>query len=217
MSDKSMIPNPQYTINQSIGVSLAMGQRALAEVRALARIPGPPGEIGPEGKRGLRGETGEKGDRGEQGKQGPMGPAGTDGKDGERGAKGEPGRNAADLTFLQEYVDQRLERMIEATTVTTPDGGRTLLWSLGGRKLREVKTALVLDAGIWTEGAVYSAGDGVTQGGSFWIAQTTTSVKPGTSEEWRLAVKRGNDGRDAKSKGADPDFVDMRQKPVRFK
>jgi Collagen triple helix repeat (20 copies) len=211
MSEKSMIPNPQYTLHQSIGVALAMGQRALSEVRALARIPGPPGEIGPEGKRGPRGEVGEKGERGEQGKQGPIGPAGSDGKDGERGAKGEPGRNAADLTLLQEYIDQRLERMIEATTVTTPDGGRTLLWSLGGRKVREVKTALVLDAGVWKEGSVYSAGDGVTLGGSFFIAQNNTSAKPGKSDEWRLAVKRGTDGRDARS--------DEKQAldPVRFK
>jgi Collagen triple helix repeat (20 copies) len=211
MSEKSIIPTPQYTINETIGVCLAMGQRALAEVRALSRIPGPPGEPGPEGKRGLRGEIGEKGERGEQGKQGMMGPAGIDGKDGERGAKGDAGRNAADLMLLQEYIDQRLERMIEATTVTTPDGGRTLLWSLGGRKVREVKTALVLDAGVWKEGSIYSAGDGVTLGGSFFIAQNNTSAKPGKSDDWRLAVKRGTDGRDAR---IDEKHV---SDPVRFK
>ena len=195
MSDKT-IPNAQYTIHETMGVCLAMGQRALAEVRALARMPGPSGEPGSEGKRGPRGEVGEKGDRGEAGKQGPMGPTGIDGKDGERGAKGDPGRNAADLTLLQEYIDQRIERMIEATTVTTPDGGRTLLWCLGGRKVREVKTSLVLDAGVWKEGTIYAAGDGVTLGGSFFIAQLNTSSKPGKSDDWRLAVKRGTDGRD---------------------
>jgi hypothetical protein len=216
MSEKSMIPVPQYTLNETIGVCLAICRRALTEVRALSRIPGPPGTSGPEGKRGPVG-IGEKGDRGEQGKQGPMGPAGIDGKDGERGKQGEPGRNAADLTLLQDHIDQRLERMIDSMTITTANGGRTLLFSIGGRKVREVKTALVLDAGIWKEGAVYSEGDGVTQGGSFWIAQTTTSVKPGASEEWRLAVKRGNDGRDAKSNKDDDDLIDMRHKPVRFK
>jgi hypothetical protein len=45
----------------------------------------------------------------------------------------------------------------------------------------------------------YVAGDGVTLGGSFFIAQTTTAAKPGKSDEWRLAVKRGTDGRDARS------------------
>ena len=208
MNEKSMIPIPQYTHNEALGVSLATSMRALAEVRALARIPGPPGEAGPEGKRGAVG-IGEKGDRGEQGKQGPMGPAGADGRDGERGKQGEPGRNAADLTFLQEHIEQRLERMIETTTITTSDGGRTLLFAIGGRKIREVKTALVLDAGGWKEGKVYVAGDGVSIGGSWWIAQTTTSSKP-PSDDWRLAVRCGRDYR--------PDNKHERKpEPVRFK
>ena len=196
MSEKSTIPAPQYTWLEGLSVCLAMCHRALAEVRALARIPGPPGEVGPEGKRGPRGEPGEKGERGEPGKPGAMGPAGIDGKDGERGQKGEPGRNAADLTLLQEHIDQRVERAIEAISVTTSDGGRTLRFSFGEMAVREVKTALVLDAGVWKEGVSYAAGDGVTLGGSFFIAQTATTTKPGKSDDWRLAVKRGSDGRD---------------------
>ena len=197
MSEPPTIPAPQYTLTEALSVCLAMCHRALTEVRALSRVPGPAGEVGPEGKRGLQGERGEpgkQGERGEPGKAGPTGSAGADGKDGERGQKGEPGRNAADLTLLQEYIDQRVERMVEAASVTTPDGGRTLRWSLGG-KVHAIKTAIVLDAGIWKEGA-YSVGDGVTSGGSFWIAQTETTAKPGKSDDWRLAVKRGTDGRD---------------------
>src|SRR5580765_8657987 len=63
MSDK-----PQ-TLADAIGISLALSQRALAEVRALALIPGPPGERGPEGKVG-KGERGEQGERGESGAAG---------------------------------------------------------------------------------------------------------------------------------------------------
>lgn len=211
MNEKSMIPKPQYTLNETIGVCLAMCHRAVAEVRALAQLPGPPGEAGPEGKRGQKGDTGEKGDRGDVGKQGPIGPAGLDGKDGERGARGDPGRNAADLILLQEYIDQRIERMIEATTITTPDNGRTLHWALGGIKIREIKTGLVLDAGVWKEATVYSAGDAVSMGGSLFIAQTSTSAKPGKSDDWRLAVKRGTDGRDARIEEA------RSIEPVRFK
>jgi collagen type III alpha len=212
MSENPTIPAPQYTLNEAMGVCLAMCHRALAEVRALARIPGPPGELGPEGKRGPRGETGEKGERGEAGKQGPIGPAGIDGKNGERGPKGENGRNASDLTLLQEYIEERFKRTIEAMSVTTADGGRTLLFSLGDSVVREVKTALVLDCGVWQEGETYEAGDGVTLAGSFFIAQTdTTTAKPGKSDEWRLAVKRGNDGRDWR-----PDEKRVLE-PVRFK
>ena len=209
MSDKPMIPSPQYTLLESIGVCLAMCHRALAEVRALARVSGPPGELGPEGKRGPKGETGEKGDRGERGEAGKQGPPGIDGKDGERGLKGEPGRNATDLTLLQETIEQRIERAIEAIAVSSPDGGRTLQWSFGD-KMREIKTALVLDAGIWKEGMTYVAGDGVTSGGSFFIAQGTTTARPGKSNEWRLAVKRGSDGRDVRSD-------EKKLEPIRFK
>src|SRR5215510_13360773 len=106
MSENPTIPAPQYTINEAIGTSLAMSHRALAEVRALARMPGPPGETGPEGKRGLQGE---------------------------RGAKGESGRNASDLVLLQEHIDERVGRAIDAITITTSDGGRTLRLTFGDK------------------------------------------------------------------------------------
>jgi len=176
-----MIPAPQYTIHEALGVCLDAALRALAEVRALARVPGPRGEPGPEGKCGPQGE---------------------------RGAKGETGRNAADLILLQEYIDERVGRTIKAASVTTVDGGRTLRWAIG-ETVHEIKTAIVLDAGVWREGTAYVAGDGVTLGGSFFIAQADTTAKPGKSDEWRLAVKRGTDGRDARAERA--------LEPVRFK
>ena len=176
-----MIPAPQYTLHEAIGVCLALCQRALAEVRALAPTPGPRGE------------------RGEQGKQGPPG---------DRGAKGETGRNASDLTFLQDYVVEQVGRAIKTASVTTADGGRTLRWAIG-ETVHEIKTAIVLDAGVWREGSSYVAGDGVTWGGSFFIAQSDTIAKPGKSDEWRLAVKHGADGRDARTERA--------LEPVRFK
>lgn len=210
MSEHPTIPAPQYTLNEAIGVCLAMCHRALAEVRALARMPGPPGETGPEGKRGAKGDPGEKGERGEAGKQGPMGPAGVDGKDGARGQKGEPGRNAGDLTLLQDMIDERVSRTLKAASITTVDGGRTFRWAIG-ETMHEIKTAIVLDAGVWKEGATYAPGDGVTLGGSFFIAQTATTAKPGKSDDWRLAVKRGTDGRDWR-----PDEK-RAPEPVRFK
>jgi integrin beta 3 len=198
MSEKPMIPAPTYTLIEGFGVCLTMSHRALAEVRTLARMPGPPGDTGPEGKCGPQGETGAKGERGEPGEQGAVGPSGIAGKDGERGAKGEPGRNAADLTYLQDYAAEQVGRALKTATVMTPDGGRTLRWAIGDT-VHEIKTAIVLDAGVWREGATYVVGDGVTLGGSFFIAQAETSAKPGKSDDWRLAVKRGSDGRDART------------------
>jgi collagen triple helix repeat protein len=210
MSENPTIPAPQYNWNEAIGTAIALGQRALAEVRALARMPGPPGETGPEGKRGAKGETGERGERGEVGKQGAMGPAGSDGKDGKPGAKGEPGRNAADLNYLQDYAVEQVARALKTATMTTPDGGRTLRWAIGDA-VHEIKTAIVLDAGVWKEGASYAAGDGVTLGGSFFIAQTATTAKPGKSDDWRLAVQRGKDGNNYR-----PDEKRAAE-PIRFK
>jgi hypothetical protein len=197
------VPAPQYTLFEGLGICLAMARRAIDEVRALARTPGP------EGKRGPKGDLGEKGERGEPGKTGAAGRDGLDGKDGERGQKGEAGRNAADLVLLREYIDEQIAQVLKAAKITTADGGRILLVSIAGT-LHEIKTAVVLDAGVWTERA-YVAGDAVSHGGSLFIAQTTTTAKPGRSDEWRLAVKRGNDGRDYR-----PDekrTID----PVRFK
>jgi len=178
------IPAPHYTLNEAIGVCLSLCQRALMEVRALARIPGP---------------------------SGPAGAAGLDGKDGRQGPKGDPGRNANDLVYLQEYVIEQIARTLKTSKIETPDSGRTLRWSLGDT-VHEIKTAVVLDAGVWKDGMTYLAGDGVTIGGSFFIAQTTTAAKPGQSSDWRLAVKRGTDGRDQRGNNEGQMI-----KPVRFK
>ena len=178
-----MIPAPQYTLHEAIGVCLALCQRALSEVRALAPMPGPRGE------------------RGEQGKQGPPG---------ERGIKGETGRNASDLTYLEDRVVEQVGRALKTATFTSPDGGRTLRWAVG-EAVHEIKTAIVLDAGVWKEGTSCVAGDAVTLGGSLFIAQSDTTAKPGASDDWRLAVKRGNDGRDYRPE------QERAAKPVRFK
>ena len=186
MNDKPTIPAPAYSMIDAINTCLALAQRALDEVRVLARIPGPRGEAGPEGKPGPIGDKGE------------------------RGAKGDPGRNATDLELMQDYCREQVERMIKSASVTTNDGGRTLLWSIG-ETVHQVKTAAVLDAGVWKEGATYVAGDAVSHGGSLFIAQADTTARPGKSDEWRLAVKRGNDGRDYRAD-------DKRSaEPVRFK
>jgi len=179
MSKNPIIPAPQYTFSEAIGICLALCQRTLAEVRALARIPGPRGERGPPGEIGVKGE---------------------------RGPKGELGRNASDLSYLQQYIIDQVDRMLKTGKLTTADGGRTLSWSLGDT-VHEIKTAIVLDAGVWKDGTTYVAGDGVSLGGSFFIAQTTTTAKPGKSDEWRLAVKRGSDGRDARHEEKHADII----------
>lgn len=196
MSEKPAVPIPQYTLFDGLSTCLALARRALEDVRALARIPGP------EGKRGPKGDTGEKGERGEPGKTGPAGVAGLDGKDGERGQKGDPGRDgrdAADLELLRGYILEQVAETFadafKAASFTSPDGGRTLNATLGGIS-HQIKTAIPLHVGLWKENTTYLTGDGVTHGGQFFIAQVDTTAKPLASNDWRLVVQRGRDGRD---------------------
>ncbi len=48
------------------------------------------------------------------------------------------------------------------------------------------------------EGETYQPGDMVSFGGSTWHCAKDTAAKPGDSEDWILAVKRGRDGKDAR-------------------
>lgn len=107
-----------------------------------------------------------------------MGRDGVDGKDGAAGAAG--------LGFDDLDVEH--------------DGGRT--FTLRMRRGEQVKefaftVPVVLDRGVFKDGTEYASGDGVTWGGSYWIAQAATTDKPGLSDAWRLAVKKGRDGKDA--------------------
>jgi hypothetical protein len=81
------------------------------------------------------------------------------------------------------------------------DDGRTLTgkWVYGDTAMvveaKGEPAPFCIDRGVYKAEAEYSKGDGVTWGGSFWIAQRTTSDKPETSDAWRLAVKKGRDGK----------------------
>ncbi len=75
--------------------------------------------------------------------------------------------------------------------------GVTLKWIKGdAQHIAEIVIPCVIDAGFFKEGQTYEQGDGVTFGGSYWIAQKATSAKPEVgSEDWRLAVRKGRDGK----------------------
>lgn len=62
----------------------------------------------------------------------------------------------------------------------------------------EFEFPVAIYRGVWTE-KEYQRGDMVTWAGSVWHADKATSAKPDTPDSgWKLAVKRGRDGRDAK-------------------
>lgn len=104
------------------------------------------------------------------------------GKDGEPGAAGTDGLGFDDL----DVVD---------------DGMGFVLRFSRGDQVKEFRVAKPTLAdcyrGVWREGA-HKAGDAVTWGGSLWIAQRDTEAKPETDDSWRLAVKKGRDGKDGR-------------------
>lgn len=107
------------------------------------------------------------------------------GKDGVNGVDGAPGRNGFELSDFD--------------TEMAPGGRSVLLKFSAGDTLEthELHFPVVLDKGVFVPGTAYEKGDAVTWGGSLWIAQEDTTDKPETSKAWRLAVKRGRDGKDA--------------------
>lgn len=59
-----------------------------------------------------------------------------------------------------------------------------------------VDLPVVLDRGVYKPDGEYQKGDAVTWGGSLWIAQKDAPAsKPGEDGGWRLAVKKGRDGK----------------------
>jgi len=135
----------------------------------------------------------------------PPAPKGDRGEPGQKGEPGRDGRDASDIPMLKSFIGEemrmQLGQALQSFAVNSPDDGRTLSFSFevaGESVQREIRTSLVLDRGVWRSGP-FARGDGVSFGGSFFIAQLDTEDKPETSGAWRLAVKRGRDGRDGKN------------------
>jgi hypothetical protein len=105
----------------------------------------------------------------------------------ERGKRGKPGRDGFDLTSFEcQVLDD--DRTIEFKFISGEH-----------EHIATLKWPTVLDRGVYKVDGEYSAGDGTTWAGSYWIAQRDNPGKPDTPDSgWRLAVKRGRDGKDAK-------------------
>lgn len=72
---------------------------------------------------------------------------------------------------------------------------------------KTIKIAAVLDRGVFKTGSEYEKGDGVSYGGSFWIAKCDDPKGvPGTGEtDWRCAVKAGRPGKDLRDNSSTVD------------
>lgn len=189
---------------------------------------GEPGPQGPAGEAGPQGEPGAPGKDGEPGPGGPEGPAGPSGPDGKSVTVDDvlPALEAFAAKWLVEVerrvMDAAQKRLAEFTqprdgadglsiedmTVEHDGAGWFTFRFSRGEVAREFKHRVPCfrDRGVYSDEVKdYLAGDAVSSGGCLWIAQKDAPTgKPGDPDSgWRLAVKKGRDGRDA-AKGAPP-------------
>lgn len=192
-----------------------------------AGAAGKDGAPGIAGKDGAPGDRGEKGEPGLDGRDGIQGEPGADALQIEVLTALEPDRCYRRGTYAQHrgglVRSLRLTDALEGAASLEAAGWHVVVRGIDdiavelGADLRTFGLAVrftdgavatkaftlpvVLDKGIWRAQG-YEPGDGVTWGGSFWIAQKQaeeghTPGAPGDdSGVWRLAVKTGRPGRD---------------------
>jgi len=181
------------------------------------------GKDGADGRAGIDGKDGALGLRGEKGDAGRDGRDGKDGRDGERGKDSLELSPIPSIDEKKSYPrgSWALHRggmwhAIRDTDgmdgwacalVGIADAGQKMLderrmfsWlelSNGKRSELEIKLEHPVYRDVYRSDVEYQKGDMVTYGGSVWVAQVDKPTdKPGISEQWKLAVKRGRDGKD---------------------
>lgn len=224
-------PGPQGPAGEP-GPAGATGEKGERGEQGEKGLDGAPGE---RGEKGAPGELGPRGEKGEDGLAGRDGLEGAPGKDAlqievfqsidparkyQRGAyashKGGLVRSFRATDPLGDDLAKAgwevIVRGIDSIEVELGDDLRTVTvkHSLSDGQVisKTFKTPNVIDRGIFKDGGEYAACDGVTFGGSFWIARKDSPQgKPGDAEDWRLAVKKGRDGKDAREEPRAPEVV----------
>lgn len=193
-------------------------------------VDGAPGRDGIDGKDGesIKGDVGERGEAGIPGINGKDGAPGRDALQIEILSAIDETRSFPRGTFARyrnglirsfrdtDPITGELEKSGWEVIVSGPIFGivqkddlrsfDVIATETGGKEIvRTFTMPVVLDRGVFKDGGDYVRGDGVTWDGSFWICQVEfTKAKPGTSGDWRLAVKRGGEGKPGKPEPPKP-------------
>nr|WP_298117423.1 hypothetical protein [uncultured Pseudomonas sp.] len=102
---------------------------------------------------------------------------------------------------LPKPKDGRDALPLESFDLLLGEDGRTVTVKLQAGETtieKSVKIPAIIDRDTFKHDATYEKGDGVSYGGSFWIAKCDNPQGvPGSGEtDWRCAVKKGRDGKD---------------------
>lgn len=165
---------------------------------------GEPGAPGADGRDGLDGAAGKDGPPGADAAPGSDGAAGQDGAPGlagKDGADGIDGRDGLDGAGIAEaFIGRDGELVLTYTDGRIKNLGAGFARDLNADAIRGMVSAAAADLwkGVW-EAREYQRGDWATYGGSLFVAVADVTAKdqPAASEGWRLALKRGRDGKDA--------------------
>lgn len=100
---------------------------------------------------------------------------------------GKDGRDAIDVEGFDMSLDGR------DLTVSLKRGDAVIA-------IKSIRVPGFEDRGVYRDTEQYEKGDGVSFGGSFFIAQKDhPQGKPEQSRDWRLAIKKGRDGKDGRN------------------
>jgi integrin beta 3 len=196
----------------------APGERGEKGDPGAAGRDGAPGATGEKGADGINGRDGAPGERGEKGDHGADGRSVTIDDvrpiieaQVERGLAEVERRCTATMQRLfdalpkprrgppgADGMDGKDGLNIEDFDVQLGDDDQTLVLQLrqADRTItRSVRLPIMVYREVWAAGA-YNKGSNVTWGGSIWIAVRDTTEAPGPGcSDWKLAVKRGRDGK----------------------
>ncbi len=134
-------------------------------------------------------------------------------------------RRFSDLTLswerqARETLEKAADRMpkpkdgrdalpLESFDLALGEDGRTVTVKMQAGETvieKSVKIASVMDRGVYSSEGSYEKGDGTTYGGCYWIAQKDAPAgAPGASADWRMAVKKGRDGKDLRDSASKHD------------
>ena len=122
--------------------------------------------------------------------KGKDGEPGRDGVDGVKGLDGRDGKDGRDGFSLDDF------------DVRHGDDSQTIILSFTKGDVTEeyeLRFPVFTYEGVWAAGREYHPGNGVTWGGNVFIATEKTDKKPdGPGSGWKLAVRRGRDGKDSR-------------------
>lgn len=186
-------------------------------------VNGKDGAPGEKGETGLSGEPGPQGEKGEPGQSivGEKGEPGVNGRDGEDGKDALEVDVMRSIDESKRYrrgtwAAHNGGLWVTRKTSEGLDGWECVIDGIAdiqieqkddrtfsvvvGKSSGELVTKsfslpVMIYKDLFKEGNIYKTGDVVTWAGHMWVCKKETDAKPQEGDVWRIAVKRGQDGK----------------------